>query len=80
MRVARCSLVGGATRPQPNFALSTCAAIQGTYLLLEKLRYAVYRRLLRVVHGVHAQLEPEKRTQIPLLQFQTALALQVKRW
>ncbi|PRW20744.1 PCI domain-containing 2 [Chlorella sorokiniana] len=49
---------------------------EGTYLLLEKLRYAVYRRLLRVVHGVHAQLEPEKRTQIPLPQFQTALALQ----
>lgn len=53
-------------------------AMQGTYLLLEKLRYAVYRRLLRVVHGVHAELEPEKRTQIPLPQFQTALALQVR--
>lgn len=37
----------------------------------------MYRRLLRVVHGVHAQLEPEKRSQIPLPQFQTALALQV---
>ncbi|PSC74505.1 PCI domain-containing 2 [Micractinium conductrix] len=49
---------------------------EGTYLLLEKLRYAVYRRLLRKVHAVHAQLEPEKRTQIPLLQFQMALAMQ----
>ena len=50
---------------------------QGTYLLLEKLRYAPYRRLLRKVHAVHAELEPEKRTQIPLPQFQTALAMQV---
>lgn len=37
----------------------------------------MYRRLLRKVHAVHAQLEPEKRTQIPLLQFQMALAMQV---
>lgn len=50
---------------------------QGTYLLLEKLRYAVYRRLLRKVHAVHGELEPEKRTQIPLPQFQHALAMQV---
>ena len=54
-----------------------CPWLQGTYLLLEKLRYAAYRRLLRKVHAVHAELEPEKRTQIPLLQFQTALAMQV---
>ena len=52
--------------------------LQGTYLLLEKLRYAVYRRLLRKVHAVHAELEPEKRTQIPLPQFQHALAMQVR--
>lgn len=51
--------------------------MQGTYLLLEKLRHAVYRRLLRKVHAVHAVLEPEKRTQVPLAQFQAALAIQV---
>lgn len=49
---------------------------EGTYLLLEKLRHAVYRRLLRKVHAVHAVLEPEKRTQVPLAQFQAALAIQ----
>lgn len=54
-------------------------APQGTYLLLEKLRYAVYRRLLRKVHAVHGELEPEKRAQIPLAQFQAALAMQVSQ-
>ncbi|KAL4450585.1 hypothetical protein ABPG77_000941 [Micractinium sp. CCAP 211/92] len=49
---------------------------EGTYLLLEKLRYAVFRRLLRKVHAVHGALEPEKRAQIPLAQFQAALAMQ----
>ncbi|EFN51772.1 hypothetical protein CHLNCDRAFT_27542, partial [Chlorella variabilis] len=49
---------------------------EGTYLLLEKLRYAAYRRLLRKVCGVHAEMEPHKRTQIPLPQFQAALAFQ----
>lgn len=52
--------------------------MQGTYLLLEKLRYAAYRRLLRKVCGVHAEMEPHKRTQIPLPQFQAALAFQVR--
>ena len=52
-------------------------AAQGTYLLLEKLRYATYRRLLRKVHAVHAEVEPDKRTQVPLVQFQNALAMQV---
>jgi hypothetical protein len=50
---------------------------QGTYLLLEKLRYTVYRRLLRKVHAVRAVLEPERRTQLPLEQFQAAMAAQV---
>lgn len=49
---------------------------EGTYLLLEKLRAAVYRRLLRKVWLVHGELEPAKLAQIPLAQFQTALALQ----
>ena len=51
---------------------------QGTYLLLEKLRYAVYRRLLRKVAALHAVLQPDKRTQIPLGALQAALALQVR--
>lgn len=51
--------------------------LQGTYLLLEKLRYAVFRRLLRKLHAVRGELEPEKRAQIPLAQFQAALAMQV---
>lgn len=56
---------------------ATFGPLQGTYLLLEKLRYAVFRRLLRKVHAVHGALEPEKRAQIPLAQFQAALAMQV---
>ncbi len=52
--------------------------VQGTYLLLEKLRFAAYRRLLRKVCGVHAELEPQKQTQIPLPHFQAALAAQVR--
>ena len=50
---------------------------QGTYLLLEKLRQAVYRRLLRKVHLVHGALDPGRPTQVPLPQFQAALAMQV---
>lgn len=57
--------------------LQVLCSLQGTYLLLEKLRYAVFRRLLRKVHAVHGELEPEKRAQIPLAHFQAALALQV---
>lgn len=46
---------------------------QGTYLLLEKLRHAVYRRLLRRVWLIHGAEEPAKAAQIPLLLFQHAL-------
>ncbi|KAL6772454.1 hypothetical protein ACKKBG_A30295 [Auxenochlorella protothecoides x Auxenochlorella symbiontica] len=55
---------------------------EGTYLLLEKLRLAVLRRLLKQVHAVHAVAEPGKATQIPLdwvlaaLRCQTAAAPQ----
>jgi hypothetical protein len=59
--------------------LGCTSPLQGTYLLLEKLRYAVYRRLLRVVHAVHAQAAPARAAQIPLALLQTALALQVRR-
>lgn len=45
----------------------------GTYLLLEKLQAAVYRRLLRKVWIIHAQQEPAKAAQIPLSMFATAL-------
>lgn len=45
----------------------------GTFLLLEKLEAAVQRRLLRKVWKIHADMHPEKSTQIPLIWFQTAL-------
>ena len=39
----------------------------GTYLVMEKLRYAVYRRLFRRVHGIHAEsCEPSKSHLLPL--------------
>mmetsp|Transcript_29980 Transcript_29980/g.71414 ORF Transcript_29980/g.71414 Transcript_29980/m.71414 type:complete len:413 (-) Transcript_29980:49-1287(-) len=46
----------------------------GTFLLLEKLKQSVYRRLLRKVAAVHKELEPAKWAQIPLALFQSALA------
>ncbi|KDD74904.1 hypothetical protein H632_c998p0 [Helicosporidium sp. ATCC 50920] len=52
---------------------------EGTYLLLEKLRLAVCRRLLRAVHAVHGRDEPAKAAQIPLAWFQAALAVQARR-
>lgn len=45
----------------------------GTYLLLEKLQAAVYRRLLRKVWLIHAQQDQAKAAQIPLVYFQKAL-------
>lgn len=51
---------------------------QGTYLLLEKIRYTVYRRLLRKVHAVRALMDPDRRNQLPLQQLQAALAIQVR--
>ena len=67
-----------ASQPSPRPAARPNPPAQGTYLLLEKLRYAVYRRLLRKVHGVHGELEPDKRTQIPLAQLQHALVMQAR--
>lgn len=49
---------------------------EGTYLLLEKLRQAVYRRLLRRVYLINAEQQPAKAAQIPLPLFQQALAVQ----
>ena len=46
---------------------------QGTYLLLEKLRYAVYRRLLKRVWVYGREVNPDKLQQVPLARFQTAL-------
>ena len=48
----------------------------GTYLVLEKLRYAVLRRLLKRVLLIHAELRPEKRAQLPLALYQAALGAQ----
>ncbi len=45
----------------------------GTLLLLEKLQASVYRRLLRRVYIVHAQMEPAKAAQIPLAMYEHAL-------
>ena len=45
----------------------------GTLLLLEKLQASVYRRLLRRVYVVHAQMEPTKAAQIPLAMYKQAL-------
>lgn len=48
----------------------------GTYLLLEKLTYAVHRRLLKKCALAYAALMPGRATQLPLLLFQWALAQQ----
>ena len=47
----------------------------GTYLLLEKLQASVYRRLLKQVYFVHAQAEPAKAAQIPLVLYARALKI-----
>lgn len=38
----------------------------GTYLLLEKLKMAVFRRLFKRVACLHAEQDPEKFAQVPL--------------
>ncbi|KAJ9505915.1 hypothetical protein QJQ45_002784 [Haematococcus lacustris] len=48
----------------------------GTYLLLEKLQLAVYRRLFKKCALVHAAANPAKATQMPLALFHTALEAQ----
>jgi hypothetical protein len=45
----------------------------GTYLLLEKLRFAVHRRLLRRVWALHAAADPPRAAQVPLAWFEAAL-------
>ena len=45
----------------------------GTYLLIEKLRVAVYRRLFKKVQQIYAQFKPEKAVQVPLQYFVEAL-------
>lgn len=48
----------------------------GTYLLLDKLRFSVARRLLKRVALVHAQADPAKASQLPLARLAAALAWQ----
>ncbi|KAK9838509.1 hypothetical protein WJX81_003800 [Elliptochloris bilobata] len=48
----------------------------GTYLLMEKLRQAVCRRLLKRVWLLHRESDPDKAHQLPLVKFQAALAAQ----
>mmetsp|Transcript_21406 Transcript_21406/g.46870 ORF Transcript_21406/g.46870 Transcript_21406/m.46870 type:complete len:411 (-) Transcript_21406:585-1817(-) len=48
----------------------------GTYLLLEKLQLATYRRLFKKCALIHAELNPAKATQVPMALFQTALQIQ----
>uniref|UniRef100_A0A7S0WIJ5 PCI domain-containing protein n=1 Tax=Chlamydomonas leiostraca TaxID=1034604 RepID=A0A7S0WIJ5_9CHLO len=48
----------------------------GTYLLLEKMQLAAYRRLFKKCALVHAEAQPGKATQVPLALMQRALELQ----
>lgn len=48
----------------------------GTYLVLEKLKQAVLRRLLKRVVLLHAQRSPDRANQLPLAQMQLALKWQ----
>ncbi|KAG1670374.1 hypothetical protein FOA52_000134 [Chlamydomonas sp. UWO 241] len=48
----------------------------GTYLLLEKLLLAAYRRLFRKVALVHAEANPAKAAQVPLAALHAALSMQ----
>lgn len=45
----------------------------GTYLLIEKLRVAVYRRLFKKVQRIFAEFKPERAVQVPLKYFVEAL-------
>ena len=45
----------------------------GTFLLLEKLRNGVYRTLLKRVHNIQKQREPQRAFQLPIALFQAAL-------
>ena len=40
--------------------------LQGIYLLLERLKFPVYRRLFRRVQLLHAEANPAKAAQLPL--------------
>lgn len=48
----------------------------GTYLLLDKLRFAVARRLIKRVAILHAAADPARAAQLPLASIATALAWQ----
>ncbi len=57
-------------------AQPACATQAGTYLLLEKLQLAAYRRLFKKCALLHAEANPAKATQVPLIFFQKALEQQ----
>lgn len=40
--------------------------MQGIYLLLERLKFPVYRRLFKRVQLLHAEANPAKAAQLPL--------------
>ncbi|KAK9798910.1 hypothetical protein WJX73_008301 [Symbiochloris irregularis] len=53
----------------------------GTYLVLEKLRMAVYRRLFRRVQALHAETcDPSRAHQVPLKLFHAALVWLKDEW
>lgn len=45
---------------------AVCTVLQGIYLLLEKLKFPVYRRLFKRVQLLHAEAAPTKAAQLPL--------------
>ena len=52
--------------------------LQGTYVLLEKLRHGINRQLLKRVVAVHCCLVSEhRRSQLPLAAYHCAFKLQV---
>ena len=48
----------------------------GVFLLMERLRQAVYRRLLKKVKLIHQAMRPEKAVQVPLRLYAAALTWQ----
>lgn len=58
--------IGGRTERLVNF-YSLCPLVaQGIYLLLERLKFPTYRRLLKRIQLLHAAANPAKAAQLPL--------------
>eukprot|EP00803_Ostreobium_quekettii_P001462 evm.model.scf_1283.1 EVM.evm.TU.scf_1283.1 scf_1283:17803-23456(-) len=47
-----------------------------TFIPLEHLQLTVYRQLLRIAHRIHAEVQPEKASKMPIKAFTCALRLQ----